>query len=378
MRSRQTLAVAVLVVLAFAGGFVARQLTEGSTKTDLTSWALSELEAHYYKAVDPSVLSTTGVKAMLASLKDPWTVFLSANDAKAFSEQLQGTYSGIGAYMGQRAGQLVVIGVFDRSPAKQAGILAGDVIVAINDKPTKGEALDASVARITGPAGTRVKLQISRKGQANLLDFVVTRRQIATPETSMKMLSIKGERVGYVQLFSFARGVGATVRKDVRDLQAQGAKWIILDLRDNPGGLLDESVAVASDFLRGGVVVTTKGLHDPREVLNATGHPATSLPMVVLVNRSTASAAEIVTGALQDHKRAEVIGTRTFGKGLVQTTFSLPDGSSLKMTIAVYLTPAGRDINKKGLTPDLAVTDNPTTPKDEQLQAALSFIAGHH
>jgi carboxyl-terminal processing protease len=376
MRQRQTLAVLLLVVLGFAGGFAARQLTT-SSHSDLTSWALSELQAHYYKPIDKNALATTGVQAMLASLKDPWTVFLSAKDAQAFNQELRGTYSGIGAYMGERAGQLVVTGLFNGSPAKQAGIHAGDVIVAIDGKPTKGVPIDTNVGRITGPAGTQVKLEITRKGSPQPLVFVITRRQIATPETSTKMLTVKGEKVGYLQLAAFAHGVGATVGKDVHSLQAQGARWIILDLRFNPGGLLDESVAVASDFLRDGVVVTTKGLHDPRQVLDATGHPATTLPMVVLVNRDTASAAEIVTGALQDHKRAEIIGTRTFGKGLVQTTFSLPDGSSLKMTIAEYLTPNGRNINKKGLTPDITVADNTATPADEPLQAALSYIAGH-
>ena len=193
----------------------------------------------------------------------------------------------------------------------------------------------------------------------------------------MHMYRAGGEKVGYVQLFEFASGVGSTVHKDIAQLQSQGAQWIILDLRYNGGGLLSEGVNVASDFISSGVVVSTKGLHSPLETFDVDRGSATSLPVVVLVNGFTASASEIVTGALQDHHRATVIGTRTFGKGLVQNVIPLPGGANLKLTTAVYLTPDGRDINKKGIEPDVVVRDNPKTKRDEQLQAALHYIALH-
>lgn len=388
MRPLKTVLIAAIVALAFVAGFAARQWTtdapgvssaqaaSAAKAASLQRWIINELQAHYYKPIDVSKLSTAGVDGMLKSLNDQWTEFMPASQAKAFNQELSGTYSGIGASLEKTGTNIVVTGVFAGSPAKAAGILPGDAIVSIDGKTTTGEAIDASIARIKGPDGTTVHLQIQRKGSAGLLDFTVTRRKIAIPETTTKMYTTGGIKVGYVYLSQFADGVSKTVATDVQGLQKQGARWIILDLRFNGGGLLNEGVGVASDFLTSGVVVTTKGLHDPQEVFKATGHPATTLPMVVLVNGYTASASEIVTGALQDNHRATIIGARTFGKGLVQTTYALSDGSQLKLTIAVYLTPSGRDINKKGITPDVTVADNAKTPADEQLQAALKFIAG--
>jgi len=388
MRELRTILIAVFVVLAFAAGFLVRQWTSNAPQvsgiqastankaTKLQRWVIDELQANYYKRVDVNALSTAGVNGMLKSLNDPWTELMPAKEAAAFNEQLDGSYSGIGSGLELRKGLLTITGVFAGSPAKAAGLRPGDVIVTIDGKATKGESIDASVVRIKGKAGSHVRLQLRRRGRSGLIDVTLTRRQIVVPETRTKMYTTGGKKVGYVELALFAQGVGKTVARDVQQLQKQGAQWIVFDLRYNGGGLLNEGVSVASDFLSHGVVVTTKGLHSPLEVFQATGHPVTSLPMVVLVNRYTASSSEIVAGALQDNQRATLIGTRTFGKGLVQTSTQLADGSILKMTIAVYLTPLGHDINKKGLKPTISVVDNLKTRKDEQLQAALRFIAG--
>jgi len=184
-----------------------------------------------------------------------------------------------------------------------------------------------------------------------------------------------GEKVGYVQLYEFGGLAARDVRRDVQALADRGAQSFILDLRYNGGGLLSQAVDVTGIF-QTGVVTSTKGLHSPLEVLETNGPVATGKPLVLLVNGYSASASEIVTGALKDHQRAEVIGTRTFGKGLVQSIIALGNGAALKLTTAVYLTPNGTNINHKGITPNMVVVENPKTKKDEQLQAALKYLTG--
>ena len=322
-------------------------------------------------------LSQAGITGLLHSLHDPWTVYMSPQESQGLEEETQGSYSGVGAALEKKGDTLLITRVFDGSPAQKAGIKAGDSIVAVDGEPTKGASLQADVDRIQGKDGTQVKLQVRSGVSGKVRDLTITRRQIAIPETRTHMYRAGAEKVGYVQLFQFASGVGSTVHKDIAQLQSQGAQWIIFDLRYNGGGLLSEAVNVASDFLSSGVVVSTKGLHSPAETFDAYSGSATSLPVIVLVNGFTASASEIVTGALKDHHRATVIGTRTFGKGLVQNIIPLPGDASLKITTAAYFTPNGQNINKKGIEPQVVVSDNPKTKRDEQLQAALHYIAVH-
>lgn len=388
LKTTLTVIIVACIGLGFAAGFFVRQWTSAAPQVNsaqassatkagnLETWVIDELQANYYKSVNVNALSIASINGMLKSLNDPWTEFLPVSQASALNEELQGSYSGIGASLEEVKGKLTITGTFDGSPAKAAGVLPGDVIVTIDGKPTKNESIDASIARIKGKDGSQVRLQLQRKGRTGLINLTLTRRQIAIPETRTKMYTVNGKKIGYVELYVFAQGVGSTVASDVQQLQKQGAQAIIFDLRYNGGGLLSEAVSVASDFLAHGVVVTTKGLHSPLEVFRVTGHPVTSLPMVVLVNAYTASASEIVTGALQDNHRATIIGTRTFGKGLVQTPVQLADGSLLKMTTAIYLTPLGHNINKKGITPNIVVTENPKSSQDTQLQVALRFLAG--
>jgi len=232
------------------------------------------------------------------------------------------------------------------------------------------------VARVQGPAGSRVHLELRRAGSLRPVDLTLTRRQISVPLTSARLLNDHGVKVGYVDLSAFAGGAGRELGHAIDGLQARGAKWLILDLRDNGGGLVDEAVNVASDFLPAGrEVVSTQGLHSPKAVLDTTGGSATTLPAVVLVNRNTASAAEIVTGALQDYRRATIIGTRTFGKGVVQQVLPLPGGAALKITVASYRTPHGRDINHKGIQPTIVVAQHGRVAGDQVLQRALRLIA---
>ena len=382
MRPFLVILAALLVVLAMATAFISGYTLRGATNSghatsaaaSLDAQVIAEIEAHYYKKVDPASLAAAGVAGTIKSLHDPYTVYLTARQSQALADSLSGSYSGIGAAFDKSAGALLVTQVFAGSPAKAAGIAPGDRIVAIDGTPVAGESAVAAAARIKGPNGTKVTLGVRAAGKSAVRTVILTRQRIATPETATKLLHRGGKTIGYIYLQSFAQGVGATVRNDVRRLQARGAQAFVLDLRYDLGGYIDEARDVSSDFLAGGVVVSTHGLHEPTFVYRASGDPATSLPLVVLVNHWSASASEITTGALQDHHRATIVGTRTFGKGVAQANFPMAGGANLHLTIAGYLTPNGRDINHKGIKPDVHALDDPKTPRDEALDRALQYL----
>ncbi len=311
---------------------------------------------------------------MLKSLNDPYTVYLTPKEVRDFEEKERGSYSGIGASLQKTKEGLVITTVFDGSPAKAKGLSPGDVIVTVDGEPTKGVAIDTSISRIKGDEGSTVVLGIQPKGEKTTEQVTVVRKRIEIPETSERIIDDKGTKVGYIQLYEFGGLAGRDVRENVDALAAKGAEWFILDLRYNGGGLLTQAVDVTGVF-QTGLVTSTEGLHSPEEELTATGPVATKKPMVVLVNGYSASASEIVTGALKDHERATIVGTTTFGKGLVQSIIDLGNGAALKLTTAVYLTPDGTNINKKGITPDIVAPDRPKTKKDDALQRALQYIA---
>jgi len=381
--SRRLLAV-LSVVLAFATGFGLATVRDrggssasASGQADLYRQVLRDLQRDYYRPVDVAQLGRSGIAGLLAPLHDPYTVYFTPQQARAFSNELSGAYTGIGTAVVARAGRLTVTQVFPGSPAALARIRPGEVIVTVDGVPTAGRSVTASVARILGPAGTRVHLQLRRTGVTGLTDVTLTRRKVSPPLTSSRLIDDHGTKVGYVSLSAFAQGAGQQVGRAVADLQRRGAQRLIFDLRDNGGGLVDEAVKVAGDFLPAGkVVVTTQGLHAPKDVLKTDGANPTALPLVVLVNGNTASASEIVAGALQDYRRATLIGTKTFGKGVVQTVLPLSGGASLKITIAAYLTPLGRNINHKGIEPTIVVAQQPRSSADQALQRALRFVAG--
>jgi carboxyl-terminal processing protease len=388
MRALRTVIVILLVSLGFLGGYFAGWYVHGDVGGSLTSAQqdsarkagelqqriIEELQSRYYKPVDVSKLSRAGVDGTLKSLKDPYTVYLDPKENRALQITESGQYSGIGASLQKKSGGLVITNVFPGSPAAKAGLKPGDVILTVDGKAVAGQDLDAAVARIKGPEATTVRLEVRPKGGGATRELNLTRRRIEIPQTTRKMEKAGGVKVGYVRLFSFAELASRDVRRDVEALGKQGAQAYVFDLRYNPGGLLTQAVDVSNVFMKG-LVTTTKGFNSPSETYTAKGPVATGKPLVLLVNEYSASASEIVTGALKDSGRATVVGTRTFGKGLVQTIVSMGDGDALKLTTAVYLTPDGTDINKKGIVPDIVVKDDPKTKKDEVLQRALAYIA---
>lgn len=388
MRALRLVIVVLLVSLGFLGGYFAGWFLHGENTVRLSPTQhtsareagrlqqkiIEELQGRYYRPVDVDKLSQAGLNGMLESLNDPYTAYLTPKEVKEFEEKERGSYSGIGASLQKTEDGLVITAVFEGSPAKAAGLVPGDIIQSVDGKSTRTTSIETSISRIKGKEGTSVTLTVRPKGGEQAKELKVVRKTIEIPETDSRIINDKGTRVGYVQLYEFGGFAGRDVREDVEELTAKGAQWFILDLRYNGGGLLTQAVDVTNVF-QAGLVTSTAGLHSPKEELEATGPVATRKPMIVLVNGYSASASEIVTGALKDHGRATVVGTKTFGKGLVQSIVDLGNGAALKLTTAVYLTPDGTNINKKGIAPDIVAPDKPKTKPDDALQAALRYIA---
>lgn len=325
------------------------------------------------EAVDPPsdrALSRGAVKGMVEVLKradDPYAFFYTPDGYRSFQELTTGRFSGIGVWLKQKTGDLEIVSVLPGTPAVDAGLERGDVIETINGIPVDDLTSDDAVAHIKGPEGTDVSLGVLRSGDR--MEFTITRAEIELPNLLARVID---EDLGYVRLFGFARGAGDQVRDELDDLVAAGAKGIVLDLRDNGGGLFSEAVDVASAFIENGEIVTYKTRSDDDVVYEAEGDALEDLPLVVLVNEGTASASEIVAGALQDRERAMIIGTTTYGKGSVQEVLPLQDSSALKLTIASYFTPDGHDINGAGIRPDVVVDSEPGV----QRQRAIEILKG--
>lgn len=308
-------------------------------------------------AVDPpseKELARAAVKGMVRELKkseDPYASFYSPLGYRAFQEYTSGRFSGIGVWLKERGGKLEIVSVLPRTPALKAGLKRGDVIKQVNGDSVAAMSTDEAVGRIKGPSGSKVELAVSRDGR--LLELSLTRRSIDLPNVVSRL---QEPGLGYIRLYGFSRGAGRQLRERVQRLTDTGADGVILDLRDNGGGLFSEAIDVASVFIEDGNIVTYKEGSDSETVYEAEGEAYDTLPLVVLVNEGTASASEIVAGALQDRQRAILVGATTYGKGSVQNVFPLPDASALKFTTGAYLTPSGRDINGEGIEPDVEIT----------------------
>ncbi|HWH13999.1 MAG TPA: S41 family peptidase [Miltoncostaeaceae bacterium] len=333
------------------------------------------LEDGYYREVDAPRLERLSVDGLLRGLDDPYTFYLDPEQYAELQRDTEGVFFGVGMTVREGEGGAVVTGVYADSPAERAGVRTGDVIVEVDGRDVRRAPLDAVVRAIRGPEGTEVRVGFRRGERPRQL--TLRRARIRVPVVTSRVETVDGRRVGYVRLAEFDRGAGDQLREAVRDLAGRDVRGLVLDLRGDPGGLVDEAVAVSGVFLpRGSDVVTIEGLHRARRTLRTNARPATDLPLVVLVDRNSASASEIVAGALRDNDRARLAGTRTFGKALVQTTRPLRNGGALRYTSARYLTPDGSDINRRGLQPPLRAADDPDTPADEALPVALRAAAG--
>jgi carboxyl-terminal processing protease len=338
----------------------------GTGATSVVERVREELAGRYYRHVPARVLQLDSVGAILSALGDPYTAYLPPNDYRLLRDETASHYSGIGATVLPSAVGLVVVSV-PSGPAERAGIRVGDTIVGIDGTPARQLGLADALARILGPRGTRVQLEVMR-GRVPL-DLTVERDIVRAPVVHARLLSYAGGRWGVVRLSAFRFGAAQLLGKQIQTLVQEGAQGFVLDLRGNPGGVLDQAVAVASLFLDQGVIVSVVGAHHPHRVYRAAPGLTTRLPLVVLVDRYSASAAEIVTAALRDNHRATIVGERTYGKALVQSLDPLGDGGALELTVARYYTPAGDDISGVGVAPDVYASDG------EALPTALRILA---
>ena len=322
--------------------------------------------------VDQRKMFYGAIQGMVAGLGDPYTAFLDPEQSKKFLEEVKGEFEGVGIELTIKNGKLTVIAPLEDSPAKKAGIRANDIIEKIDGKDASLLSLDEAVDAIRGKIGTEVVLGVARDGKT--LEFKLKRENIKIKSVKWQM---KGD-IAYLKVTQFIEETTGESRKAAGEILTKKPKGIILDLRDNPGGYLDSAVDLASLFIKNGIIVYEEGKGGKKEELKATGNAKLAdLPLVVLVNGGSASGSEIVAGAISDHKRGKLIGEKTFGKGTVQSFEELKDGSTLRITVAKWLTPNGRAINEHGLEPDITVkmTDEDINAgRDPQLERAIQEL----
>ena len=327
----------------------------------------------YYRKISNSEIQNAGVDGLVASLKDRFSNYFDPAEYKRFRESENPHFSGVGLNVQFAPDGLRVTKVIDGTPAQRAGLKVGDTIIAVGGKSLKGKGLENSVALVKGKPGTKVTVTVREpSGKAKTLNL--TRQTIIDPVVEAKLVTgPAGRKVGVVALAGFVQGAGVEVAQAVAKLRKQGAQAFVLDLRGNGGGLLDEAVSVGSVFIERGPIVSTKGRNRERQVYLARGGAIPgSVPVVVLVDRGSASASEIVAGAIQDRHRGVIVGTRTFGKGVFQEVTELNNGGALDITVGEFFTPAGRNLGGRGVQTGAGITPNVKVPAAGSAQAALN------
>jgi len=331
-----------------------KERDETYKQLELFANVLSLLQENYVEKVDTKSLIEGAINGLLLSL-DPHSSYLKPESFQDLKDETQGSFTGIGIEITMRNGILTVVSPIEGTPADQAGLKAKDMIVKINGEPTKDMSPMDAIKKLRGPKGTKITISIHRQGWTNLKDFTLVRDTI--PIHSVKSFFLE-PGLAYTRITNFQSQTTADYKKALKTMNAvHPIKGLILDLRNNPGGLLNQAVGISDLFINSGLIVYTKGRTEEQNMTfkaHDTGNDP-RYPLIVLVNEGSASASEIVAGALQDHKRAIIVGTQTFGKGSVQTIIPLPDGAGLRLTTARYYTPSGRSIQEKGITPDVEV-----------------------
>jgi carboxyl-terminal processing protease len=368
----------LLLGIGFASGYLFRDRFVQPPKADTSYALLQEADAlmaqHFlYEVPDESIRVHGAVQGLIASYNDPYTFFVEPQSAEVDAGGLAGRFGGIGAEIAQDAnGSYVITRVYRDNPAFEAGILEGDILVSVDGAPVEGAGLDMDgvIALLRGEVGTRVKLKVLR-GET-VLDYEMERIEVLVPSAFWRILD-EDPRIGYIQLTRFTDRAPEEIRQAVDELSEQGAKALILDFRNNGGGLVDSATEIAGEFLNGGVILYEERRNTGEQQFNAPfGGHALDIPLVVLVNQNTASASEIVVGAFQDRDRAQVIGQKTYGKGSVQLILELSDGSSIHVTTAQWFTPEHNPIQGLGVTPDIEVA--PAEGIDAELAAAIDQL----
>ncbi len=334
------------------------------------------IQDDFYKPVDDAQIEQGSLKGMVQGLDDRFSNYLTPKETAQFQQSVEGRFEGVGMNVDQDKRGLRVLNVFEGSPAARGGVKKGDFITEVDGRSIAGLSSEVATAKIKGPAGTTVSLQLVDPESFDLRTVKLKRARIEIPITTGRIVERDGKKLGIVTLSTFSEGAHALVRKEIDELVDKGAEGILLDLRGNGGGLLNEAVLVGSVFIDDGLIVSTKGRTKPERKYDSVGGSIDEdIPVVVLVDRGTASASEIVSGAIKDRGRGTVVGTRTFGKGVFQEISPLSNGGLLDITVGQYFLPNGENIGDKGVKPTVEARDDVDTDRDEALPIALDTLA---
>lgn len=380
MLATMVITAGVVVGIVFSGTDInitaKKQNNKSATEASLSK--LSSLESiidlYYLDKVDNKKLEEGIYKGLFSGLDDPYSVYYTADEYAKLQEDIDGVFVGMGAYVSQNTetGIIIVTKAFDNSPAKKAGIKDGDIIYKVEDKEVTGEDVDKVVSMIKGKENTKVKLTIYRQSEKKYIDVEITRAKVEVPSIEAKMLN-KKKGIAYIQIVEFQENTYKQFASAIEKLKKQGMKSVIFDVRNNPGGRYDIVCQILDDLLPEGTLVSTKDKYG-KEEKQTSDAKALNMPMVVIQNENSASASEIFAGAIQDFKAGTIIGTRSFGKGIVQQMWPLNDGSAIKLTVEKYYTPSGKNIHGKGITPDVEVKASTKGNKDVQLNKAIEIL----
>ena len=349
-------------------------------KIDLFSEVLDKINKEYVDEVNQSEAMDAAINGVLQSL-DPYSGYMSPESFRNMQTETSGEFGGLGIEVGMEHGVVKVISPIDNSPASSVGVKAGDYIVKINDIQVQGKTLSEAVELMRGPVGTDIEITVRRRGEKNALTFIITRDIIEVASVKSKIIDNK---TGYLRLTSFNENSGNQIKDKIKDFKKNGkVENYILDLRNNPGGLLSQAIKISDFFLDNGEIVSTKSKrkYENRKWFAKKGDILKANTLVVLINYGSASASEIVAGALQDHKRAILIGESTYGKGSVQSIIPLKNDGAIRLTVSKYYLPSGKSISDVGVTPDIEVDENSeefklNTETDNQLSFALKLLNG--
>ena len=384
MKLKHEILLIVVISLAFIAGFTSAVLIfpEIGITTKLPSefdavgetWGLLQKSYVNQSALDAEKLSQGAIQGMLDALDDPYTTYF--DNYNSASDEFAGSFEGIGAYVSKVNGSITIVSPIAGSPAEKAGIKADDVILKVDGNTTQGLSVAEVIAKIRGPKGTSVTLLIQHKGEDTFVEMTIVRDAITIPSVSSKVLT---SEIAYIQITQFASNTTNEFTSALSAAVDNGSKGIVLDLRGNPGGYLSVVADIADEFLDGGIILyeATDKLVILHEWDAKPGGLAVDTPLVVLVDKGSASGSEVLAGALQDHERALIVGTTTYGKGSVDSLFKMSDGSAIYLTISRWLTPDKHAIEGKGITPDyiIAITDDDIAAgKDPQLDYAIQYL----
>ena len=365
---------AILVIGIGAGIYFA--MPNDTTVSEMSAKKMTLMEqlvdAYYFGKIDKSKMTEGTYKGLIEGLDDPYSEYFTKEEYKDLQQESSGKYVGIGALVTQddKNGIISIVKVLEKSPAKKAGLKKDDIIAQVDGKDVTGKELTKVVSKMKGKEDTKVTLKILDPKTAKYKTVTLVRKSVDSPSVDSKIID-KKNNIGYIAISEFDQNTAEQFEKHIKKLKKKKVKGIIFDLRYNPGGLYDTVVKMLDDILPEGVVVFTKDKNGDREEEKSDAK-CLKLPMVVLQNEGSASAAEIFSGAIQDFKAGTIVGTKSYGKGVVQNTFPFSDGSALKLTIKKYYTPSGKNINGKGITPDVKVENDAKT--DKQLNVAKSIL----